>query len=188
MTRPLLDDLYSDAELTPDGIYRYRLRRAVGSEVLDGPRASTLLWVMLNPSTADARADDPTIRKVVGFTRREGFTQAEVVNLYAFRATEPDDLWAAEWRGVDVVGRLNDATLGGTIAAADAVVLAWGAAPASARRRASFARRVDVVVKLLPGLSAEQGRARCLGTTSGGDPRHPLFVRSAAPLEPWSPR
>lgn len=183
----LLGDLYSDAELSTDGVYRYRLRRAVGSERLDGPRATTLLWVMLNPSTADARDDDPTIRRVVSFTRREGFTQLEVVNLFAFRAAEPEDLWRAYAEARDVVGPLNDAIIAAGIAAADSVVLAWGAAPASRLRRARWDRRVDAVTARIVDLRPEQGRFRCLGTSRDGHPRHPLFVRSACPLVPWSP-
>jgi hypothetical protein len=83
-------DLFGDrgATLSDCGRYRYRLWRRWA----DGP---TVLFVMLNPSTADADVDDPTIRRCIGFARSWGAGALEVVNLYAWRATQPAELKAA---------------------------------------------------------------------------------------------
>lgn len=74
------------AVISDDGRYRYRLWRTWAPEL---PR---MAWIMLNPSTADAEVDDPTIRRCVGFAKREGCGGIEVVNLYAYRSTDPSVL------------------------------------------------------------------------------------------------
>src|SRR5690554_6900188 len=91
--------------LTDQATYRYTLTR---SDYGDAPWLSMheprLLWIMLNPSTADETADDPTIRRVKAFTRRLGYSGLTVVNLYAMRSTDPRGLWAA----ADPIGPDND--------------------------------------------------------------------------------
>ena len=76
------------ALLSSCGTYRYRLWRYWHTE------REPLIFIMLNPSTADAMQDDPTIRKCIGFAKRLGFGGIEVVNLFAYRATDPRDLRA----------------------------------------------------------------------------------------------
>lgn len=147
------------AVLSPDGVYRYRLWR-----IWDQDRAPTA-FVMLNPSTADASIDDPTIRRCVGFARSWGAGGVVVVNLYAFRATDPADLLAAEARGVDVIGPDNDAHIRTVFSAVDGVVFAWGATPVGP----GVARRVRDA--LPPGVEVS-----CLGVTKHGHPRHPLYL------------
>jgi hypothetical protein len=158
------------AILSPDERYRYRLVR----EDLGLLGTGTLLWIMLNPSTADAHADDPTIRRVRSFTEREGFGRLEVVNLFALRATNPDALREAEERDEDPVGPENRRHIAEAIAEADRVVAAWGA--------------------LAPGTRAAEVRLQaanlkrglwCLGETSDGSPRHPLYVKGDQPLVPF---
>jgi hypothetical protein len=73
--------------LSPDGLYRYLLWRTWN------PKANTMVWLMLNPSTADAMNDDPTIRRCIGFAQREGCGSIQVLNLYALRATKPKHLF-----------------------------------------------------------------------------------------------
>ena len=126
---------------------------------------------MLNPSTADGSRDDPTIRRVIGFSRRWGFASALVVNLFAWRATRPADLLDAE----DPVGPDNDGTVLDVVARSDAILLAHGALP----RR--LAPRAEVVAALLRG--AGPG-VRCLGRTASGWPRHPLYVRGDTAPQP----
>ena len=159
-----------DATLSDDGLFRYTLTR-----VWDD-RLPSAVFVMLNPSTADARIDDPTIRRCVGFARSWGLGGITVVNLFAWRATDPRDLAARRNAGHDVVGPDNDqATTTAAVAAARAgapLVAAWGA-------HATPARAAEVM--RLPGMD----RASCLGVTKFGAPRHPLYLRSDATLQPF---
>lgn len=112
------------AHLSQDGLYRYSLHREwrVGYDV---PRWVT--FVMLNPSTANAHQDDPTIRRCIGFAKSLGGTGLAVVNLYAFRATSPADLWTTP----DPVGPNNDHHLALFLEMAARydfpIIAAWGA-------------------------------------------------------------
>jgi hypothetical protein len=136
------------------GRYRYRLGRWWGP----GPRVA---FVMLNPNTADAVRDDPTIRRCVAFAKSWGCGSADVVNLFARRARDPRQLA----RAVDPVGPDNDRHLRRALREADLVVCAWGASPL-ARSRAA---------ELPPILGGRP--LRCLGLTKQGAPRHPLYLR-----------
>lgn len=156
------------AVLSPDGRYRYRLTRRWNHEL------PTLPFIMLNPSTADAEQDDPTIRRCVGFARTFGFGAISVHNLYAYRATKPADLWRA---GVDIIGPDNDRRLRSLLSwahlAAIPVIAAWGA----------HAKEFRVYqVRTMPG--AEQ--LHCLGLTKTGAPRHPLYLPASADLIPFN--
>lgn len=121
-----------------------------------------MVWVMLNPSTADAERDDPTIRRCIGFSRAWGFGGMEAVNLYALRATEP-----AVVRGhPEPVGEENDRHIAEAAAGAVVVVVAWGAF--------TFAReRGREVAELIAGRGLP---VVCLGRTASGAPRHPLYA------------
>ena len=144
-----------------EGSYRYLLTRRIAEED-EGRR---VLWVMLNPSTADASQDDPTIRRVLGFSRRWGYGWVEVVNLFALRATDPAVLRTAR----DPVGPLNHAYIAEALHRTSDVVVAWGARP----------RRFDCAHR-----DAYRG-AYCLGVTREGEPRHPLYVRADAERVIW---
>jgi hypothetical protein len=146
------------ATFSADGRYRYRLWRR-----WDRSRPM-VAFVMLNPSTADARRDDPTIRRCVAFARRWGYGGIEVVNLFALRATDPGELRVAK----DPSGPGNARHVGRALAAASLVVLAWGAHRAL-RDPPTLARRL---------LSLR--RPHCLGLTRSGEPRHPLYLRAGA--------
>jgi hypothetical protein len=153
------DPTVGSAVLSPDGIYRYSLHRDWRSPTL--VRSSRwVTFVMLNPSVADADTDDPTIRRCVGFAKAMGGTGLVVVNLYAYRATRPADLWAAR----DPVGPDNNHYLATALALAtehdSPVVAAWGA-------HAPAARVADVMA--MPGAV----RVTCLGATQGGAMRAP---------------
>ena len=158
MTAPAVS---RSAVLSEDGRYRYRLDRWWR----EGLR---LPLMMLNPSTADAEVDDPTIRRCMAFARRNGFAGITVVNIGAYRATNPK-AWAAadDPFGPDNAHYVREAT------AAGAVVVAWGAHPmalaAAPRWLSEFARW---------GVATW-----CLGTTKTGAPRHPLYVAGAAPFQ-----
>jgi hypothetical protein len=169
--------LASSAVLSDCGRYRYRLDRE-----LNPANPQSLLWVMANPSTADASVDDPTIRKVRGFTQRLGYGRFTVVNLYAYRATDPATLVAAAQRGEDVVGPENADRVFHAIFEADLVVVAWGRCLADrAALDLSFAER-----QVVAAIQYHRGQAHCLGRTQGGHPRHPLMLPYSTPLEVYS--
>ncbi len=144
-----LDD--KTATISDCRCYRY----ALGRRWADGP---AVLFVMLNPSTADASRDDPTIRRCIGFARAWGFGSLLVGNLFAYRATAPDEMRAA----ADPIGPDNDEWLSRLIGRSGLVVAAWGAHGGHlGRDRAVRALRREWVH---------------LGLTKGGHPRHPLYV------------
>ena len=148
------------ARLSDCGHYRYALGRRWGA----GARA---VFVMLNPSTADAERDDPTIRRCIGFAARWGFGALTVVNLYSWRATRPADLRRAR----DPVGPGGDEAIERATLGAALVVAAWGAHGDWRGRGAQVASRLS--------------DPHALGLTRSGAPRHPLYVRKDARPQPW---
>lgn len=153
------------AKISECGQYRYGLLRRWNDDL-------PLTFVMLNPSTADADLDDPTIRRCMGFARRDGYGGIYVFNLYAYRATDPKALLTC----ADPVGPENDSYLTRHLWAAHQqgrpVVAAWGA---NARPD-----RVRAVLDLVPGAPW-----RCLGVTKAGAPKHPLYIKGDQPLIPF---
>ena len=147
------------------GRYRYGLWR-----VWDEGGAS-VLFVGLNPSTADGGRDDATVRRCVGFARDWGYGGVWVANLFGWRATRPAELR----RAADPVGRANDAWLRRLAEDAGIIVTAWG-------NHGTWQQRDEVVLSLLP-------RPRHhLGLTRHGQPRHPLYLPAATPLCLWEER
>ena len=157
------------AVISPCGTYRYLLKRCAESMA---PMKSTALFIMLNPSTADARLDDPTIRRCRAFAKLWDCNGLAVANLYALRSTKP----AALWIHPDPVGPENDDYLWNFARECGDVVCAWGsnARPERAARVVNIMRDADA-------------RLWCLGTTKDGSPRHPLYVRADQQLIGWSP-
>jgi hypothetical protein len=132
---------------------------------------SAVLFVMLNPSTADELVLDPTLTRCRNFTKRMGYFRFEVVNLFALRSTDPRGMLAC----TDPVGPDNDQIVAKSIAAASIVVVGWGAFPLAKER-------AKQLVELAKGKSLY-----CLGTTKAGWPRHPLYLKSDSELQPWVP-
>lgn len=161
---------YRDATavISPCGRYRYHLGRTWN------PALPRVTFLMLNPSTASDGVDDPTIRKCVGFATRWGCGGIDVVNLAAYRATDPIALYTARQSKIDVVGPEN-ATYVQTFLAANTVrVAAWGA-----QHVAMFpASGSDYLGPFAP--------VQCLGRTRDGHPRHPLVLPYLTPLEKFA--
>lgn len=132
-----------------------------------------MLWLMLNPSTADGTADDPTIRKCIGFASRAGYGGIEVVNLFAFRSTDPDALLPLP-EAERVGGSASDRVILDVAMRCTAIVCGWGAIKKPLRTRAA-----DVV----DALRHRRLYLHCLGATKEGQPRHPLFVPYSTPFE-----
>ena len=166
------------AVIDATGEYRYVLYRwwcdemacrwRVPSETFAVPVVPFVLWVMLNPSTADAEIDDPTIRRCIGFTRVWGYEMLAVVNLFARRCTDPKQLV-----GGDPVGPLNDTWIAQEAGQAARIIAAWGANEQVTRR--------DQSVKVILNDEAVCDRVEDLGRTKSGHPRHPLYV----PADQW---
>lgn len=154
MSRLLDCDLTRDAKLSECGKYRYDLRRVWDST------QPLLGWIMLNPSTADAMVDDPTIRRCMGFARSWGFGGIRVCNLWAVRSSSPTvlDGTSRDWENETWIKRMRDAT--------PYVVAAWGAHPLCHEQYRLMRSRIRIP------------RLWCLGETKAGCPRHPLYVRS----------
>lgn len=152
--------LEQSATISEDQQYRYSLTRKVS----DGERI--VLFVGLNPSTADAKLDDPTIRRCVGFAKLWGFSWLLMGNVYAFRSTDPKNLQIVE----NPVGPRNRDELDKMMAASELVIAAWGNNPLTAEAK----EIADWVVK--------QGKVKCLGQNKNGTPKHPLYI--AASTEP----
>lgn len=144
------------------GAYRYLLWR----QWQDGlPR---LVFIMLNPSRADAEVNDPTIRRCIGYAQSWGYGSLEVVNLFALMATHPGLLGQAK----DPVGAECDEYILQAVKHADRVVLAWG------NWGKLYGRDQAVLNLLLPY------PLYCLGCNQSGQPRHPLYLKRT--LQPVS--
>lgn len=154
------------AIFSEDRVYRYALERRWGS----GP---FVLFVMLNPSTADEHVDDQTIRRCVGFARDWGYGGLIVANLFAFRATDPRELATVE----DPVGPDCDVWLDTCSARSALVVVAWGS-----HRRAAW--RAGEVLERFDTLACGIG---CLGRNADRSPRHPSRLARSTQLEPYGP-
>jgi hypothetical protein len=140
------------ARFDDSGRYRTWLERSWAA----GP---TVAFVMLNPNTADATSDDPTIRRCVGFAQRWAFGRLIVVNLFTWRCRHPADLSSV----ADPVGPRADAAIAEAIAGSERVVVAWG-------NHGALLGRDQAVAPLIGG-------AWSLGLTKRSQPRHPLYVR-----------
>lgn len=151
------------AILSDDGRYRYLLTRTWAEAPL------TCLFVMLNPSTADADIDDPTIRRCIKYAQDWGYASLSVVNLFAYRATDPVAMLAAD----DPIGPDNDAHIAAAVAAASLIVCGWG-------NNAPIGRSTDVL-KIVRSLGKTP---KGLKFTNRGEPSHPLYLRaSLKPME-----
>lgn len=169
------------AVLSDDRLYRYALSRRVpgGQITLDmsgtvthaTPRKGACAFVLLNPSTASEDVDDQTVRKCMGFCQRWGFATLDIVNLFAWRATDP-----AVLKGIaDPVGPLNNEWILAVARCADLVVLGWG-------NHGVLHGRGAAVMMLLQAAGVT---LHCLGMglTKKNMPRHPLYEPYNKPLE-----
>ena len=127
------------------------------------------MFIGLNPSTADETQDDPTVRKCMGFAKRWGYGGIYMLNLFAYRSTDPRALLHVE----DPVGPQNNEHLAMYARSAGIVVAAWGAFKI-AEKRGEF---VDGLLRAQGANTANRlWHLRCLGVAKSGAPRHPLYV------------
>lgn len=147
------------AEISPCGYYRYTLSR------IWNPSLPYVAFIGLNPSTADAEKDDSTLIRCIQYAKDWGYGGVWMVNLFAFRATNPADMKAAH----DPVGPHNDSALQSVCDDAGLVVAAWG-------NHGVFQRRSQQVREIL-------GAMHCLKINKTGEPTHPLYqAKNTNPL------
>lgn len=169
LTPPKLPPLiYSDAKFSGCGKYRYTLDRIWD---YDKPR---LHACMLNPSTADASVNDPTVYRQMMRAHMLGYGSLVVTNALAWRDTDPNNLYGV----ADPIGPYNDAWIGNSIRASDITVVGWGT-------------HLDHVApgrsKSISDTAADEGKALfCLGVNQDGSPKHPLYIGYSTPLTPYS--
>lgn len=158
----LVHDVLNSADFSPDRTCRLSLRR-----VWDKPKG-ILLFIGLNPSTANATEDDPTIRRLLGFSRSWGLGGLVACNLYTRITPYPDELPVkAPLQDDDVL--LEQA------AGASLILAAWGAFR-RARDRGKYVAR----------MLTEAGHSlHCLGTNADGSPKHPLYIPSSRKPIPY---
>lgn len=164
--------MISSAQISDDGRYRYALMREWQTS------HPPLLVVMLNPSTADASVNDPTITRLVVRAQVEGFGKLIVCNLYAFRTAYPAKLVAARARQVDVIGPLNDEVIANMAQFCHTTLIAWGSHPLVRRREQT----------VLGILRAAGTYVNVLQLTKDGFPKHPLHLAYAVGMRPYRGR
>ena len=146
------------------------------SYLLNSPEQHpVMLFVMRNPSTADADKDDPTIRRCMGFAAREGCATLMVMNLYTYKSTDPKKLMRADVRkNHELADVVMEAGLG--LEKLGVLVCAWGGMPIRDGRD-------DEVLRMAKAAGVQP---KCLGVTAKGLPRHPLYLKKDAPLIDYS--
>ncbi len=165
-------EIQTGAVISECGQYRYHLWR-VWDDCLP-----CMVFVMQNPSTADATEDDHTIRKCIGFAKRNGYGGVSVRNVFALRATDETVLLTHP----DPVGPENESHLlaARSVSVLTRLVVAWGEQLGGkrSRLRTYYARTATTLAGLDP---------HCLGVNKSGQPKHPLMVGYSAQIVPWKP-
>lgn len=146
-----VNDMYKDAYIHGD--YRYWLSRYWDDN------KNVVGWIMLNPSTADHREDDPTIWRCINFSKSWGYGGILVVNLFAYRSSSPKNLLNCK----DPIGNENDYYIKTSTKHCKIVIAAWGCS-------GDYKGRDKEVIKMFPDLM-------CLSKTKNGHPGHPLYLR-----------
>lgn len=155
----------------PDPVYRYALWRLMNPAAVLCP--SVMSIIMVNPSTADHEANDPTMASVLRFGKMMGFDMVLVANLFALRAADPKDLR----KHCAPRGRMADAWIDAVAMRGNAVFAAWGANGSLQGRGEEVAGRLAAHHDLF-----------CLRLTKSGAPEHPLYLPSSARPMIYRPR
>lgn len=151
-----------DAAMSSDLKYRYYLTRVWNDE------QDMAIFIGLNPSTADATEDDPTIRRCMGFARRLGCGGIGMLNLFAFRSTDPRELRRQANPISEPDTTINDDWISKITGAHQTIIACWGTHGEYLFRGRNVALRV-------PGL-------QCFGITKNKEPKHPLYLPAESVL------
>lgn len=149
-----------ETQFSPDRLHRYTLHRnirQIGGGMIN--------FLCLNPSTADEKQDDPTVRRCINWASLWGFDDLIVTNIFAYRATDPTEMK----RAIDPVGPANDHWIDYTANLARVVVCGWG-------NHGSHRGRSVEVLKMLRKYDE---KIHCLRLTGAMEPNHPLYLPTA---------
>lgn len=167
------------AIFSPCRTWRYTLRR-VWPDLFDGlfpspPRADKMVaFIGLNPSTADEVENDPTVRRCINFAKRWGYGGMFMLNIFAYRSTDPDKLYVVE----DPVGAFNDRYILKVVDQAALVIGCWG-------NHGKLQGRGWELIRLIQSeQSADRQLYRLGALTNMGQPRHPLYLKGDLLPEP----
>ncbi len=166
----LMPGVRGDARFSPDGKYRQLMRRWVG----DSFPERSVLFIGMNPSTADASVNDPTCAREWTFANREGYAAMVKANVGDYRATDPKMLLVP---GVVAVSPDNLPAIRTAAAGADLVILCHG------KLNKALAPAGKALVE---ALRADGVTLWCFGTNADGSPKHPLYLRADTPLVPFT--
>lgn len=181
----------SGALLSEDGAFRYKLWRIWDASL------PALPIVMFNPSTADAKRDDPTIRRCVGFAWRwrslAKIGGIVIGNLYAYRATDPQNVYdrLKEMSADQTIGPENDRHLQEIVEAAVradvSVLCAWGNPAYEARQILGPDDKLAGVrdYEVFSSMIAAGARVMTLGFNRNGTPKHPVRLPYSQTLHRW---
>lgn len=164
---------YMAAEISGDKLYRYSLDRGwPGGE-------GTIVFILLNPSTGDWKTDDKTIRRLVRFAQKWGYNSFILLNLFAWRSTDPEGLLTT----ADPVGPRNDEKIREVLtkSAGGSVVVGWGS---HSGLKSFLPRRARVVLAMLREMGI---KALCFGQNDDGSPKHPLYLAKKTKLVDFQP-
>ena len=165
----LMPGVQGDATFSFDGRYRQLMRRWIGDSFPD----RYILFIGMNPSTADAAVNDPTCAREWSFTQREGFQAMVKANVGDYRATDPKMLLAP---GVEASSPANLPAIRQVAAGAERVILCHG------KLNKALAPAGKALVE---ALKADGVELWCFGTNADGSPKHPLYLRGDTPLRPF---
>lgn len=155
---------------SPDYVYRYVLeRRGVGGMLGDYLAGRRLTFIMLNPSTADAFKSDPTVTRCLGYAAIWGYDHLTILNLFAYRSTDPRLLLNVD----DPIGPLNDRLIVSLVQESQLIVCAWG-------NHGLYLNRGEEVRQLIVATGLF---AYALAVNKTGEPKHPLYCPAAIKRE-----
>lgn len=171
---PSRGESQTGADFSPCRTYRYALWRHWNWQ----GHANCVMFIGLNPSTADEEKNDTTISKCIGFAKKFGYGGIYMLNLFAFRSTYPTDLIGVS----DPIGPGNEEAFGYYRSRVGLIVAAWGSVSTKLRVGLHCSRRIGEVTQAIDRVM------NCLGRTQDGSPRHPSRLGYATDLEIyWSP-
>jgi hypothetical protein len=149
----MTDGILKHAIFSECGKYRYVLSR------IWNRNAPLVQCIGLNPSTANAEDDDPTIKSLTRILTNAGFGGFHMTNLFALISPYPEDL-----RSCPDPLKLNDTYLFPLMLTVDTVIVCWGNFKQAEYRKKTVLKKIN--------------HAQCFGQNANGSPKHPLYLKS----------